>query len=503
MVSYNFENVVARLNLTAEEKEAILQDALTEEREHVVEQALLLIEGVYVNLPLKRTRNAIDPVQRLKLLRYRLPKMDEMSFQREMLSIFIGVRDLHTVYTPPSTFDLWFGLPFIIEEFYEKNKRQYLISHFNSEVENPSFKKGVTVTHWNGIPIDRAVELHAARTAGSNEFASRARGLESMTNRSSSRVLIPDEEWVDIRYITENNQKQELRFNWEVEGLPPEDKPEASTVQSEGVGFRTALGIDFETEGIQRIKKARYAPASEEREENVEHDFVWTVRKTNHGEFGYIRIYNFMIDEIDKFIGDLIRVLEQIPENGLILDVRGNPGGYIMAGEMMLQLFTPNKIDPARFQFINTPTTLKMAPYPWQDSIRQSIETGAVYSQGFTITGYKSYIDQVNQHGQKYKGPVLLITDALCYSTTDMFAAGFQDHNIGPILGTSGNTGAGGANVWEYSYLQYSLDLTSLPRGASFRLAVRRSTRVGDRAGFPLEDFGVIPDYIHCMTKND
>ena len=45
-------------------------------------------------------------------------------------------------------------------------------------------------------------------------------------------------------------------------------------------------------------------------------------------------------------------------------------------------------------------------------------------------------------------GPVVLITDARCYSTTDIFAAGFQDHKVGTILGTDNNTGAGGANVW-------------------------------------------------------
>ena len=37
--------------------------------------------------------------------------------------------------------------------------------------------------------------------------------------------------------------------------------------------------------------------------------------------------------------------------------------------------------------------------------------------------------------GQTYHGPVVLITDALCYSTTDIFAAGFQDHDLGFVLG--------------------------------------------------------------------
>jgi hypothetical protein len=111
---------------------------------------------------------------------------------------------------------------------------------------------------------------------------------------------------------------------------------------------------------------------------------------------------------------------------------------------------------------------------------------------------------------------VLLITDGLCYSATDIFAAGFQDHDIGPILGTSGNTGAGGANVWTHYLLQrlmhepgkpYLSDPESpfrpLPHGADMRVAVRRTLRVGERAGIPLEDLGVVPDAYHLMTRRD
>jgi hypothetical protein len=99
----------------------------------------------------------------------------------------------------------------------------------------------------------------------------------------------------------------------------------------------------------------------------------------------------------------------------------------------------------------------------------------------------------------------VLITNALIYSTTDIFSAGFQDHGIGPILGAHGNTGAGGANVWNYSYLQQAMpdSFQPLPQGTSMRVALRRSTRVGPMAGVPLEDLGVVPDEIHRITRND
>src|SRR5205823_7290474 len=110
---------------------------------------------------------------------------------------------------------------------------------------------------------------------------------------------------------------------------------------------------------------------------------------------------------------------------------------------------------------------------------------------------------------QVYYGPVILITDALSYSTTDIFAAGFQDHKIGEILGTSDNTGAGGANMWYYQDLIDALGkgagtrFKPLPRDTTFQLAMRRSVRVGDREGRPLEELGIAPDFRHYMTKTD
>ena len=71
-------------------------------------------------------------------------------------------------------------------------------------------------------------------------------------------------------------------------------------------------------------------------------------------------------------------------------------------------------------------------------------EIGADYSQGSQMLADDAY----NDIGQTYQGPVVLIIDALCYSTTDIFAAGFQHHGIGTILGVSANTGGGDANVW-------------------------------------------------------
>jgi hypothetical protein len=299
-----------------------------------------------------------------------------------------------------------------------------------------------------------------------------------------------------------------------------------------------ALGVDQQTDAIQHARELFFAPdATAEQPANddaaavppegalpTSHANVLRPRilDTPSGKFGYIRIFHFNVRDADAFVQEFARLLAQMPEDGLILDVRGNGGGLIHAAERLLQLLTPRTIEPQRAQFINSPRNLELCVRhasdprlplePWESSIRQSVATGATYSRGFFITSQES----CNAIGQRYYGPIVLITDGLCYSATDIFAAGFQDHAIGVILGTGVSTGAGGANIWTYPQLcalmsagdaaagaEHPRDYGLLPHGASMSVAIRRTLRVGPQAGNLLEDLGVEPDQIHHMTRAD
>ena len=88
------------------------------QREQIVVQALVLIDDLYVHLPLKEAMHAIDPLQRLRLLRSRLPFLTERQFHDEMIDIFVRLRDLHTNYILPAPYNQHTAfLPFLLEEF--------------------------------------------------------------------------------------------------------------------------------------------------------------------------------------------------------------------------------------------------------------------------------------------------------------------------------------------------------------------------------------------------
>jgi hypothetical protein len=324
------------------------------------------------------------------------------------------------------------------------------------------------------MPIERAVEIAADRHAGSNTDARWARGLAGLTQRPLAIAPPPDEEWVIIDYKALDGTNLQIRLDWLVVGLPA---AVASTSMPAGAAVGT--GLDLETELVQRARRILFAPQAEAARTKIAAATeplaavsdtesimpeVFTAREvtTSHGKFGHIRIWTFDVADPDEFVQEFVRLAGLLPPNGLIVDVRDNSGGLIHAGEQLLQVLTPRTIEPERLQFVNTPHTLRLCELnnpsktvsdldlpPWLPSMQRAMETGSAFSASFPITSPEA----CNAIGQCYFGPVVLITSARCYSTTDIFSAGFQDHGIGKILGVDGHTGAGGANVWEHPLL--------------------------------------------------
>lgn len=535
------------------------------DRRVLVDQALVMLEQCYVHRVLKQAMHAVDPVQRLRLLQARLAMLDEdhrgpeVAFHRELGDIFASVRDLHTNYLLPAPFrGRTAFLPFLVERYVDSpadgGGEHFVVTKVAAGLAHPTFVPEVEVLHWNGTPVRRAVEANARRQGGSNEDASFARGLDGLTIRPMVRSLPPEEDWVLVTYRGLDGVDREIRLDWQV-ATPSVDGSDGTGLGRAPAG-RTgrdgragaldlaalaAQGSDIEVQAVNAVKKEMFAPRAVEAEADIASAAVDVSRvavgaddvatsmptvfrarpvTTPSGTFGHIRIFTFSVDDADVFVAEFVRLAGTLPQEGLIVDVRGNGGGLIHAPERLLQVLTPGHITPEPTQMTTTPLMLDLCQRhdpspldatfdlaPWVDSLRLAVSTGAQYSNAFSITEE----DSANAVGQRYHGPVVLVTDALCYSATDIFAAGFQDHGIGPVLGVDGNTGAGGANVWTHDLFTLLLDtppnpdspFVDLPAGAGFRASVRRTLRVGHRAGTPVEDLGVVPDERHHLTRAD
>ncbi|MGE0729424.1 MAG: S41 family peptidase [Acidimicrobiia bacterium] len=525
--------------LTLEQFLAEAGKLTVQQRAKLIEQAQVLIGQLYVHLPLKRAMHACDPEQRLRLLAKRQEALSERAFHDEMIDIFTELRDLHTNYILPMPYQGRTAfLPFLVEEFFEAGRRRYLVSKTLAGLNHPTFRAGVELTSWSGVPIERAVELNAERQAGSNADARLARGLEALTIRTMAMSAPPDEHWVIVGYKDAAGD-HELRLPWQV--FQPDPAPSGlAALGAQGSAART-LGLDLRTELARRAKKSLFNPTAmrveqavgsrsrrrPSRETIVVADdgtattlsadetssmpdvFAFRTVVTPSGTFGYVRIWTFMVQDANAFVDEFVRITRLLPQNGIIIDVRGNGGGNILCAEQLLQVLTPNHIEPSALSFINTPLTEELCRRnsfigQWERSIRQAFETGETYSQALALLPDDAY----NERGQQYPGPVALIVDPLCYSATDIFSAGFQDNAVGKILSAGGRTGAGGANVWDYTLLRKlwtgkGSPFVALPNEATFRVSIRRVTRAGANRGIPLEDLGVTPDATHNMTRND
>ena len=475
----------------------------------LVEAARRLLEGYYVHLALKRSMYAVDPVQALRLLEQRVPAISDAAFHAELLSIFTGLRDLHTQYQLPTPYAGHVAtLGFLVERYQAtpRSAPRYVISKLHPSLRSGSFAEGVELVAWNGVPIGRAVERNAERASGSNPDARLARGLERFTLRPLRSTLAPDEEFVLITYRSPGGATHEARVAWRVL-TAQQTRPGKRPARGDAVGSALEThGIDAGAEAARSIKRRLFAPPS-----SAGGPFKEVMRAerltTAAGPVGYLRLYSFNVAGVRAFLNHAASVLAGLPQRGLIVDIRANPGGHIPAAEALLQLLTDRPVRPVVFSLATTPSVLSLcrenaALRAWAASVESSVATGEVYSQAFSF-GDPGLLAEARP---PYPGRVVLVTDALTYSAADIFAAGFQDNRIGPVLGCDRHTGAGGANVWTYDLLQlWNPDqLEALPRRASFRVALRRATRTGETTvGVPLEDLGVTPDALHHPTLRD
>jgi hypothetical protein len=497
----------------------------------VVDRALALLSEAYVHLPVKRAMYAVDPEAELRRLRRELLGVaddpggaapGERAFHDRVLAVFAALRDLHTIYVLPEPWRSHVAfLPLLIEECHREPwagdedalaaARTYVVTRARRGTGVPL---GAEVTHVNAVPIAVAVERSAERHAGGgNPDARRARGLERLTYRWLGGAPPPDEDWVVLSLVTGDGPR-EVRLQWLAGRLPPDAAGDAAPHRRTTRPVDLRRGQDPQGEATRRVRRELFARPGRRRAEDAGTVALRRFPDARAGPYAHLRLHSFDVPDPEAWVAGIAGRLRRAPRGGLVVDVRGNPGGDIGAAERLLQLFTPGPIAGEPLHLRATPTAVRLArrlreageaiPEAVEEGLRAALATGATFSTGAPLLAP----EDLNDLGQVYQGPVVCIVDAMTYSAADLFSAGVADHPHGVVLGTAGHTGAGGANAMSAETLAGCLggedgELAGAPGGPSFQLAVRRSTRVGESAGVVLEDFGVVPDVRYALTRED
>ncbi len=474
-----------------------------EMRMAILDQLDFGMREVYTHLPQKMSAFGIDPIAQLRALR----ATQDQNFTRRLLRIISGLKDRHTTLRlPPPWSSLIAYVPFVIERVYDNDRPLYIVT--NQLFGFDEIPVGATVTHWNGTPIHLHVNGLAREAQGANWPACIRLALGNATIRPLAYVLMPEEDWVTLSFIDPDGTARTVSTPWRfystVAGGRQGGMRSGSVETTE-----LTLGLDEQTLMSNEFRSAAKKEAWPSRDALTTDGVLrYGVIHTPSGRCGYLRLFSFEVPNPNAFLQQVAGILSHLPPERLIIDVRGNPGGQIPAGQGLIRMLTSKPLVPAPIAFRATRTIAALAEAPmfaqWQRSLRLQTATSNVWAQSFPIV---EYYDNVPDY--RYPGRVAVIVDALCYSTTDFFAADFVDNEVGPVIGTDANTGAGGANVWPWSVLvnfarnQGCAGPQTLPAGYDLNISMRRAYRTGANAGLPIEDLGVSANFTHNLTRRD
>ena len=488
-----------------------------------------MFEGVYTHLPLKRARYGFDPVQRLRILRMQAASLSPEAFDAEVDDIINRLRDFHTVYSRPGYDGLVAALPCIVEMYFDgAGRARYIASRVSDWGRKDGFEDGVEVDTWNGVPIDRAVQRYADQESAGRADSMRNAALWSLTQRPLETYSLPDEDTVRLGFRKTNSagtpvgKRLFVNLAWRV--LDTRFVARFRQGKRRGAGRVRVMAMNPTAAAIRKARLLLFASPALRGESKVFEkdgaklpvgtrirgfrnalpDFLSAevLRGSKAGEdFGYLRLWGFDVPSVKDYLAEMRRLLALLPPRGLVLDLRGNPGGVVVAAELALQFFTPKPIEPVRFALIASDLNRRLAAgdrhrnemWPWLASLKAAVLNGEPYSAPLPIT----LPEKSNLAGQVYGGPVILVADTDTYSAGDLFSAGFVDNAIGRMVCVGDSTGAGGASIWTYMEMRrfaaaaVRRTIPPLPRGGSLQFSFLRATRVGLNLGALIEDVGV------------
>jgi len=528
LLSFLSVNAIAKNSITtlAEARPKLaLPNYSANERQTLADQAYLFLNELFVHrkVKVKDFGKDSDPIPKLEELKKEASNLSNEEFHSRISSVFTGLHDLHTNYIAPKPLSCAaVFIPLRFESVVNEGHNAILVSD-KLKLE-PQASEGVEVgdelISINGVKVEDVVSTLEKVSGGANPDAMRVRAVEMLSLRSLSTQDVPKED--ELKFVFKRDGKNiEKNITWfayrNLDCLANEDRKDNDKLS---LKYRFNLSQDDFQKKYNKIfgtptlvsKKQRWAAPSP-----LDEVFEVTSISTPAGIVGYVQLKGFSWDNENLDVATVVEGFRREIEGrlskaiGLVIDVRGNPGGYIVFAEKLVQLFSTKEVEPTKVQMLanklNENIFLKANDQEdnrWSVAVREAVTAGKEMINPMPITP-KS---EANSLGQIWFRPVIVLTDAACYSACDLFSGGMQDNNAGVIIGIHKTTGAGGANVMEHDVFRQIMDgdnnpFEVLPYSQNMRVAWRQTVRSGKFAGQLIEDTGVRSDLVVPEKKED
>src|SRR5580698_3830860 len=334
--------------------------ALTpEEKDIVVQEATFLIGKLYPHLPFKE--QLYESARPLEMLQHANASQGERDWHASVIDSVSSVVDAHTLYGLPSPYvDAVAFLPFELQLYWDRDQSPHFVVTALMRTDRPPscFGPGCEIVSWNGDRADVHIPTSRGRMPSGNHYAKIRRGTLLATVLPLRFCQPPAEDVARLEYIPAGGREaKEIQLPWNV---------------ATGLAGRTSFpgssySVNKVTHFADAMKRALVRPQAPSSDEVSQLPHVFELEVLSRGSqpdvrFGYIRIKEFSHDGTltDAVVDEFRRILEKVmnPQapDGLVIDIRGNPGGDIQAAESLLQMLTSETVSPLNFHLANTPT---------------------------------------------------------------------------------------------------------------------------------------------------
>ncbi|MFD2178178.1 S41 family peptidase [Veronia pacifica] len=479
-----------------------------QEKVELFDQASLLINDIYVNKEQKNNyygvsptyAGHVDPDEAMAKIKAKLADLSTEEFYKELHLTFASQRDLHLTYVFPFPYRAFTSfLPLTMTRMEGNEVRistlsdQYLTGDYLNGQLAPSV--GDVLVAYNGKTVEQILKEKQTVAQGSNNYGGFVRALSLLTRAPQSTKLAPEQNEAVLTLKREaTGETYDVTLPWLVTW---DDAALAAAPQNAVADIPTvadlAIAKDSYQEKVNKLNKQFGMQQASYFDLNPTGEPIlnWAIIPKDGKKVGYMKLDSFVpVNGPEKMIGELINLIhyKMADTDSLIIDVRDNPGGYILIADIMSQMFIPGKAEVGDFKIVNSDVNKPIVDFLAQYDLNVDMSNGGKYSNLFQFTS-----DEVaNSIGQLYYNPVAVLSNAKSYSAGDMFTCAMQDNGAAVVYGEDPQTGAGGANVFRHDFLSSVIggDFKPLPDSSNITVSWGQALREKYYKNNLIEDYG-------------